>query len=72
MALDQAGFGQQLQMARDARLRLAENRDEFADRQFGLGEQSEKAQPRGFAGGGQGGEDDVERRVLRLRHGSHL
>ncbi len=72
VALDETGFGQQLQVTRDARLRLAENCDEFADRQFGLREQSEKAQPRGFAGGGQGGEDDVERRVLRVRHGSHL
>ena len=46
MALDQAGLDQQLEMAGDARLRLAENGDEFGDRQFGLGEQGQKAQPR--------------------------
>ena len=36
-------------MARDARLRLAEDRDEFADRQFGLAKQVEQAQPRDLA-----------------------
>ena len=43
-------------MARDARLRLAENRDHFADGQFRLGEQRQKTQARLFAGGVERGE----------------
>ena len=49
--LDQPGLDQQLQMARDARLRLAQDGDEFADRQFGFGQQREQAQTRFLAGG---------------------
>ena len=37
---------QELQMTRDARLRLAEDGDQFADRQFGRLKQAEDAQPR--------------------------
>ena len=50
-ALDQAGLGQQPQMARQARLRLAQNFGEVGDRQLGLGEQRQDAQARGFACG---------------------
>ena len=46
MALDQAGFRQQLEMARDARLRLAQDFGEVGDGQFGLGQQRKDAQPR--------------------------
>ncbi len=70
MALDEARLRQQLQMARDARLRLAENGDEFGDRQLGFGEQGEKAQARRLAGSGQRVEHGVEGCVLR--HGSLL
>ena len=52
-AIDQAGFGEQLQMARDARLRLAQDFGEVGDRQLGFGEQREHAQARAFAGGAQ-------------------
>ncbi len=45
-ALDQPGFGQQLEMARDARLRLAQDVGEVGDGQFGLGQQRQHAQPR--------------------------
>ena len=37
IALDQAGLGQQLEMARDARLRLAQDVGQVRDRQLGLG-----------------------------------
>ena len=36
-------------MARNARLRLAEYRDELADRQFGLAEEANEAQPGNLA-----------------------
>ena len=49
-ALDQAGFGQQLEMARNARLRLAQDVGEVGDGQFGLGQQRQHAQPRLLAG----------------------
>ena len=38
-------------MARDARLRLAQDVGEIGDRQFGLGQQREDAQARLLAGG---------------------
>ncbi len=50
MAIDQAGFDQQPQMAGDARLRLAENGDELADGELGLGEERQQPQARHFAG----------------------
>ena len=57
-ALDQAGLGQEPQMARQARLRLAQNLGEVGDRQLGLGDQRQDAQARRFARrlehGGQG------------------
>ena len=37
-------------MARNARLRLAENRHQFAHRQFGLAQQPEQPKPRHLAG----------------------
>ena len=67
LPLGEPGVDQQLQMARDARLRLAEDADEFADRQLGLAEQAEQAQPRHFAGGLEGGEQGVEGERERVR-----
>ena len=49
-ALDQPGFGQQPQMAGDARLRLPKNFGEVGNRQFGLRQQRQQAQARGLAG----------------------
>ena len=71
MALDEPGLDEQLEMAGYARLRLAENGDEFADRQFRLGEQGEQPQTRRLARRRQGAEDGLEGRVLglKLRHG---
>ncbi len=60
VALDKSGFGEKFQMARDARLRLAENGDELADRQFGFGEKGEQAQAGGFAGRRRGSENGIE------------
>ena len=48
-ALDQAGFGQQPQVARNPRLRLAQDFGEIGDGQFRLGQQRQNAQPRGLA-----------------------
>lgn len=60
MALDKSGFDQEFQMARDARLRLAENCHELADREFGFGKKGEQAQPRGLARRGGGSENGIE------------
>ena len=49
LALGEAGFDQQFQMPRDARLRLAENGDELADRQLGLAEQADQPEARHLA-----------------------
>ena len=46
MALHQPGLGQELQMARDARLRLAEDFGQVRDRELRLAEQREQAQAR--------------------------
>src|ERR1700732_2297844 len=51
-------------MARDSRLRLAENRHELADREFGFGEKGEQAQTGGFAGRRRGRENGIERDVV--------
>ena len=64
-ALDQPGFRQQPQMARDARLRLAQDVGEFGDRQLRLGQQGQDAQPRGLAGGLEGAVESRERQVGR-------
>ena len=74
LSLGQPGVDQQLEMARNARLRLAEDGDELAHRQLGLAEQAEQPQPRNLArrfqrveqgvetnGIGRWGEGDVSR-----------
>ena len=47
-------------MARDARLRLAQDVGEVGDGQFGLGQQRQDAQARLLAGGLEGGVESVE------------
>ena len=47
-------------MAGNARLRLAENGDQFADCQFGAAEQSDEPQPGDFADGIKAGKELVE------------
>ena len=64
--LDQAGLGQQLEMARDARLRLAQDVGEIGDRQLGLGEQRQDAQPRRLAGRLEGAVERHERQLGNL------
>ena len=59
-ALDQAGLDQQLEVARDARLRLAKDLGEVGDGQFGLGQQHQDAQARFLAGGLERGVEGVE------------
>jgi hypothetical protein len=61
MTLDKPGFDEEFEMAGDAWLRLTENRDKFADRELGLGDQGEQAQTRGFTGDRRGGENGIER-----------
>ena len=70
-ALDQPGLGQQLEVARDARLRLAQNVGEVGDGQFGLGQQRQNAQPRVLAGGFQGRVEGVEAELIGSRHRKH-
>ena len=74
LALGEAGFDQQFQMARDARLRLAENGDEFADRQLGLAEQADQPEPRHLARRLQARQQGVKanrRRTARWRSVRH-
>ncbi len=52
-ALDQTALGQQLQMARDARLALPQRFGNFAHRELALGQQRNQPQARRFAGGAQ-------------------
>ena len=66
-ALDQAGLGQQLEMARDARLRLAQDVGQVGDGQFGLGQQRQHAQPRLLAGRLEGRVEGVETEPARYR-----
>ena len=60
LALGEAGFDQQFQMPRHARLRLAENGDELADRQLGFAEQADQPEARHLARRLQAGEQGVE------------
>ena len=53
VALHEAGLDQKLQMARDARLRLAQDVGEVGDRQLALGQQGQDPQPRLLGGGPQ-------------------
>jgi len=59
-ALDQSGLGQQFEVARDARLRLAQDVGEVGDGQFGLGQERQHAQARLFARGFQGRVEGIE------------
>ena len=65
MALDKPGFDEELEMAGYARLRLAENGDEFADGQFRLGDKGEQPQTRRFTRRGGGGENGIESYGIR-------
>jgi hypothetical protein len=60
MALDKPGFDEEFEMAGYARLRLAENGDEFANGQFCLGDEGEQPQTRRFTCRGGGGENGIE------------
>ena len=68
LPLGEPRLDQQLQMARDARLRLAEDGDELADRQLRLVEQAEDAQPRLLARRLEAG----EKRGKGVRSGADL
>ena len=59
-ALDQPGLGQQPQMARNARLRLAQDVGEVGDGQLGFGQQRQHAQARLLAGRLQRGVEGLE------------
>ncbi len=50
-------------MARDAGLRLAQDRGELGHRELGLAEQGQDTQPRGLAGGLEGAVQGLERQV---------
>ena len=70
-ALDQPGLGQQLEVARDARLRLAQDLGEIGHGQFGLGQQRQDAQARFLAGRLERAVEGVERQVGRTAHGKY-
>ncbi len=69
VAVDEAGLGEELQVARDARLRLAEDGGEVLHRQLGLGQQRQDAQARALARGFQRGKDGIDGK--RRRNGGH-
>ncbi len=73
LALDEAGAGHQLQMARNAGLGLAEDFGEVGDVQLAVRQQREEAQARRLARGAQGAENGGKRGVAardrtRFRH----
>ena len=70
MALDETGLDKQLEMTRDARLRLAKDDDELADRQLGDAEEREEAQASRFARRGESEKNVVEGRMSfrRINH----
>ena len=68
-AIDQPGFGEQLEMARNARLRLAQDFREVRHRQLGLGEQREDAQARPLAGGAQRARAGCRNQAAPVDHG---
>ncbi len=72
LPLREPGVDQQLQVAGNARLRLAENGDQLADREFGFCQQGEQAQARRLARRLERVEQGVERERgmsrIRLRH----
>jgi hypothetical protein len=63
-ALDQPRFGEQAEMTRNPRLRLAQNVGQVRYRQLVLGEQRENAHTRFFRGGLQRGIEIVEGQAL--------
>ena len=67
-ALEQAGLGEQLEVARDARLALAEHLGELADGPLALAAEHQQAQAAGLGDGAQAGEQGVEAVVL-VGHG---
>ena len=66
-ALEQARIGQELEVARDPGLALAEHLGELADGPFALAAEHEQAQPARLGGGAQAAEQGVEA-VGLLRH----
>ncbi len=68
-ARHQSGLGQELEMARDARLRLTQDFGQVRDGQFGFEQQRQDAQPRLLAGRLEGGVEVVEGDLVVTRHG---
>ena len=67
-ALDQTGLGQQLEVARDARLRLAQDVGQVGDGQLGLGQQRQQAQARVLAGRFEGRVEGIETELVGCSH----
>ena len=72
IAVDQPGLGQELAVAGDARLRLAEDGGEVLDRQLGLAEQRQHAEARRLARRLQGADQGIERQWRRHVHSGDL
>ena len=66
--LDEAGLGQELEMTRDARLRLAEDVGQVGHRELALGQERQHPQP-GFLGGGPQGLQGLGQSGGRVVHG---
>ena len=65
VAVQQAGLGQQLQVARQPRLALAEDLDQVGDRQVGMGTEHQQTQARRLGSGLHGGQETLHRRPPR-------
>ena len=70
VALDQAGLRQEPQMARDARLRLAQDVGEVGDGQLGLAQQRQHAQARLLARRLQRRVEGLETELAACTHGA--
>jgi len=68
IARDEAGIEEQLQMARDARLRLAEHIRQVADREVAARQHQEDTQPTGFGGRLQGINHGIEANRRARQH----
>src|SRR5262245_23975550 len=68
--LDQTGFSQQLEMARNTRLRLAKDVGQVRHGQLGLGDQRKNPETRFFARGLEGGIEHVEAEPVAGAHGA--
>ena len=70
MTVDETRLGKELEVARDARLGLAEDGGQVLDRELGLAQQRENAQPRPLARRLQRSQQHIDGKRNRGIHGA--